>query len=104
MRPADEDAYWNSFYAGAHPDLAEPSSFARLVVPQLPRDGLLFELGGGNGRDEEKPDHTHNGVPPILGESIYRRASDRNRDGRRHRKRWKSNAHRTASARQQRRC
>jgi SAM-dependent methyltransferase len=51
MTLADEDAYWNSFYAGRHPDLENPSSFARLVLTKVQPEGLLFELGCGNGRD-----------------------------------------------------
>ncbi len=51
MTRADEDAYWNAFYAGRHPDLENPSSFARLVLTKLEPGALLFELGCGNGRD-----------------------------------------------------
>lgn len=51
MSLADEDAYWNSFYAGRHPDIENPSSFARLVLTRLEPQALLFELGCGNGRD-----------------------------------------------------
>ncbi|HVV86786.1 MAG TPA: class I SAM-dependent methyltransferase [Kofleriaceae bacterium] len=51
MTLADEDAYWNAFYAGRHPDLENPSSFARVVLGKLEPEALLFELGCGNGRD-----------------------------------------------------
>ena len=51
MSLADEDAYWNAFYAGRHPDIENPSTFARFVLPKLDREALLFELGCGNGRD-----------------------------------------------------
>lgn len=51
MNPADEDAYWNAFYAGRHPDIENPSSFARLVLTKVEPGALMFELGCGNGRD-----------------------------------------------------
>lgn len=43
--------YWDSFYASQHPDLASPSSFAESCLARIPADGLVFELGCGNGRD-----------------------------------------------------
>jgi SAM-dependent methyltransferase len=51
MSLADEDAYWNAFYAGRHPDIENPSSFARLVLTKLEPGARMFELGCGNGRD-----------------------------------------------------
>lgn len=51
MSRADEDAYWNAFYAGRHPDLENPSSFARVVLTKVAPGSLMFELGCGNGRD-----------------------------------------------------
>lgn len=51
MSLADEDAYWNAFYAGRHPDIENPSSFARHVLGKLEPGALMFELGCGNGRD-----------------------------------------------------
>lgn len=51
MSLADEDAYWNAFYAGRHPDIENPSSFARVVLGRLEPGALMFELGCGNGRD-----------------------------------------------------
>jgi SAM-dependent methyltransferase len=49
---ANEDqTYWDRFYEQAHPDLLEPSSFARLCVSLLSRDESVFEVGCGNGRD-----------------------------------------------------
>lgn len=51
MSAADENAYWNSFYAGRHPDIENPSSFARVCMAKLEPGALLFELGCGNGRD-----------------------------------------------------
>ncbi len=47
----DDQAYWDRFYEQPHPDLAEPSSFARLCVPLLSRNDSVFEIGCGNGRD-----------------------------------------------------
>ena len=46
-----DQTYWDRFYEQAHPDLVEPSSFARLCVSLLPRDVSVFEVGCGNGRD-----------------------------------------------------
>jgi SAM-dependent methyltransferase len=43
--------YWDHFYEQPHPDLEEPSSFARVCVALLPRDASVFEVGCGNGRD-----------------------------------------------------
>jgi SAM-dependent methyltransferase len=51
MSLADEDAYWNAFYTGRHPDIENPSTFARHVLPRLQAGETLFELGCGNGRD-----------------------------------------------------
>lgn len=51
MGLADEDAYWNAFYTGRHPDIENPSTFARHVLPRLSPGSTLFELGCGNGRD-----------------------------------------------------
>lgn len=44
-------SYWDRFYEQPHPDLAEPSSFARLCVSLLSPDDSVFEIGCGNGRD-----------------------------------------------------
>jgi len=46
-----DESYWDRFYEKPHPDLAEPSSFARLCVALLPPDASVFEVGCGNGRD-----------------------------------------------------
>jgi SAM-dependent methyltransferase len=46
-----EEPYWDRFYERPHPDLTEPTSFARLCVSRLPGDALVFEVGCGNGRD-----------------------------------------------------
>jgi SAM-dependent methyltransferase len=43
--------HWDSFYAQPHPDLAEPSSFARHCLHRIPPGSVAFELGCGNGRD-----------------------------------------------------
>ena len=43
--------YWDRFYAKPHPELQEPSPFARFCLDKIPADGVLFELGCGNGRD-----------------------------------------------------
>lgn len=43
--------YWDQFYAKPHPELQDPSPFARFCVDRIPADGDLFELGCGNGRD-----------------------------------------------------
>jgi bifunctional enzyme CysN/CysC len=44
------EAHWNSYYSGGHL-IAEPSSFARLVVEQVSGAGRMLEIGCGNGRD-----------------------------------------------------
>lgn len=46
-----DETYWDRFYKLPHPDLVEPSSFARLCVSMLFRDGAVFDVGCGNGRD-----------------------------------------------------
>jgi SAM-dependent methyltransferase len=46
-----DQTYWDRFYEHPHPDLLEPSSFARLCVSLLSRDDSIFEVGCGNGRD-----------------------------------------------------
>ena len=46
-----DQTYWDRFYEQSHPDLLEPSSFARLCVALLSRDDSVFEVGCGNGRD-----------------------------------------------------
>lgn len=46
-----ERAYWDRFYAQPHPDIANPSTFARECMKGLGRGDRLFELGCGNGRD-----------------------------------------------------
>ena len=46
-----DQTYWDRFYEQPHPDLLEPSSFARLCVSLLSRDDSVFEVGCGNGRD-----------------------------------------------------
>ena len=51
MSAVDEDAYWNAFYAGRHPDIENPSSFARLALTKVEPGACVFELGCGNGRD-----------------------------------------------------
>jgi SAM-dependent methyltransferase len=43
--------YWDRYYASPHPDIAEPSSFARASLERLRAGDRLFELGCGNGRD-----------------------------------------------------
>lgn len=43
--------YWDRFYAKPHPELQDPSPFARFCLDKIPADGDLFELGCGNGRD-----------------------------------------------------
>jgi len=43
--------YWDQFYAKPHPELRDPSAFARFCMDQIPAKGSLFELGCGNGRD-----------------------------------------------------
>lgn len=47
----DESKYWNAFYASAHPEIAEPSTFARHCLQWMEQDHSVFELGCGNGRD-----------------------------------------------------
>src|SRR5688572_23192441 len=42
MSLADEDAYWNAFYAGRHPDLENPSTFAHHVLTRLEPGALFF--------------------------------------------------------------
>jgi len=46
-----EEPYWDRFYERPHPDLAEPSSFARVCLSKLSPDAAVFEIGCGNGRD-----------------------------------------------------
>lgn len=46
-----DQTYWDRFYERPHFDLVEPSSFARLCASLLSRDGSVFEIGCGNGRD-----------------------------------------------------
>jgi cyclopropane fatty-acyl-phospholipid synthase-like methyltransferase len=46
-----EEPYWDRFYQRPHPDLEEPSSFARVCVARLSPDLSVFEIGCGNGRD-----------------------------------------------------
>jgi len=43
-------AYWNDFYK-THGAPKECSSFASAVLQHVAKDGVLFELGCGNGRD-----------------------------------------------------
>ncbi len=43
--------YWDRFYDEEHPDLAEPTSFARYCARYLRPSALIFEIGCGNGRD-----------------------------------------------------
>lgn len=43
--------YWDDFYEQPHPDLAEPSSFARVCQSLLAPGESVFEIGCGNGRD-----------------------------------------------------
>ena len=43
--------YWNRFYKAEHPDIAEPSSFARYSAEYLKPSSMIFEIGCGNGRD-----------------------------------------------------
>jgi SAM-dependent methyltransferase len=43
--------YWDSFYEEPHPDLVEPSAFARLCTSILSHADSVFEVGCGNGRD-----------------------------------------------------
>lgn len=44
-------SYWDGFYKQDHPDISEPSAFARHCVPLLPVSSTVFEIGCGNGRD-----------------------------------------------------
>lgn len=46
-----DQAYWDRFYEQPHPDLAEPSSFARLCTSLLSGEDSVFEVGSGSGRD-----------------------------------------------------
>ena len=46
-----QSSYWDGFYSAPHPDIAEPTTFAVHVEPQLARGSFVFELGCGNGRD-----------------------------------------------------
>ena len=43
--------HWDTFYAAAHPDLEEPTSFARFCLHRMAPGSTVFELGCGNGRD-----------------------------------------------------
>ncbi|MGH7488462.1 MAG: class I SAM-dependent methyltransferase, partial [bacterium] len=43
--------HWDGFYGKDHPNLVEPSMFARLCVSLLPASSSVFEIGCGNGRD-----------------------------------------------------
>lgn len=43
--------YWDSYYSQPHPDISEPSSFARFCLDHMAPGNTLFELGCGNGRD-----------------------------------------------------
>lgn len=43
--------YWDEFYAKPHPELRNPSPFARFCLKHIPAESALFELGCGNGRD-----------------------------------------------------
>lgn len=46
-----DKAYWNLYYSGLAEKLAEPSQFARDILPMLTPGKHLLELGCGNGRD-----------------------------------------------------
>jgi SAM-dependent methyltransferase len=46
-----DQAYWDRFYEQPHPDLAQPSSFARLCLSRMSPTDTVFEVGCGNGRD-----------------------------------------------------
>ncbi len=43
--------YWDRFYMQDHPDLSDPSPFARHCVSLMPAGSSVFEIGCGNGRD-----------------------------------------------------
>ena len=43
--------YWDEFYAKPHPELQDPSDFARFCKDLIPDHSSVFELGCGNGRD-----------------------------------------------------
>lgn len=43
--------YWDHFYEQPHPEIREPSPFARFCAPLIGDGATLFELGCGNGRD-----------------------------------------------------
>jgi SAM-dependent methyltransferase len=43
--------HWDSFYAQPHPDLVDPTPFARHCLHRIAPGSTLFELGCGNGRD-----------------------------------------------------
>jgi SAM-dependent methyltransferase len=43
--------YWDQFYAKPHPELQDPSPFARFCLAHTAGDSVLVELGCGNGRD-----------------------------------------------------
>lgn len=45
------EGYWDRFYDEEHPDLAEPTSFARYCAKYLRPSAVIFEIGCGNGRD-----------------------------------------------------
>lgn len=51
LQRMSEEPYWDRFYERPHPDLAQPSSFARVCVSMLSPDACVFEVGCGNGRD-----------------------------------------------------
>ncbi len=44
-------SYWEHFYAQTPDDIQKPSHFAQTVLPLIPQDNILLELGCGNGRD-----------------------------------------------------
>jgi len=43
--------YWDLYYEQDHPDLAQPSSFARYCAEHLTASSVVFEIGCGSGRD-----------------------------------------------------
>jgi SAM-dependent methyltransferase len=47
----DNVAYWETFWANAHPDIQGPTTFAQDCMRHLRAGERLFELGCGNGRD-----------------------------------------------------